>query len=132
MRQIIFKIYSFTETEQTSRAQMSMLTLLKNNTLRLPLFLCVILSIGRPMTGLGAMLFYSTNFFEMAGIDSESSQFATIGVGVIIFIMTLVSVPLMDKLGRRPLFLVGSIGEIICHIVTTVALKLHNDKKEGN
>ena len=127
-----FQIYSFTETEQPSRAPMSMLTLLKNNKLRLPLFLCVILSIGRPMTGLGAMLFYSTNFFEMAGIDSESSQFATIGVGAIIFIMTLVSVPLMDKLGRRPLFLVGSIGEIICHIVTTVALKLHNDKKEGN
>ena len=111
---------------------MSMLTLLKNNNLRLPIFLCVILSIGRPMTGLGAMLFYSTNFFRMAGIDSESSQFATIGVGAIIFIMTLVSVPLMDKLGRRPLFLVGSIGEIICHIVTTVALKLHNDKKEGS
>jgi len=29
------------------------------------------------------------------------------------------------------LFLVGSIGEIICHIVTTVALKIYYDKKEG-
>ena len=110
---------------------MTLLMLLKDEKLRLPVFLCVILSIGRPMTGIGAMLFYSTNFFEMAGIDSESCQFATIGVGGIIFVMTLVTVPLMDKLGRRTLFLVGSIGQIICHIVLTVALVLHNRQMEG-
>ena len=84
------------------------------------------------MTGIGAMLFYSTNFFEMAGIDSESCQFATIGVGGIIFVMTLATVPLMDKLGRRTLFLTGSIGQIICHIVLTIALVLHNKDTEGN
>ena len=105
---------------------------MKNEKLRLPAFLCVILSVGRPMTGIGAMLFYSTNFFEMAGIDSESCQFATIGVGGIIFVMTLTTVPLMDKLGRRTLFLTGSIGQIICHIVLTIALVLHNKQMEGN
>ena len=83
------------------------------------------------MTGIGAMLFYSTKFFQRAGIDLESSQFATIGVGGIIFIMTLVTVPLMDKLGRRTLFLAGSVGEIICHIVLTVALKLLKDRQTG-
>ena len=83
------------------------------------------------MTGIGAMLFYSTKFFQRAGIDLESSQFATIGVGGIIFIMTLVTVPLMDKLGRRTLFLAGSVGEIICHIVLTIALKLLNDRQIG-
>ena len=83
------------------------------------------------MTGLGAMLFYSTNFFQMAGIDFQSSQFATIGVGGIIFVMTLVTVPLMDKLGRRTLFLCGSLGDIICHVVLTISLKLHYDKLPG-
>ena len=105
---------------------------MQNEKLRLPVFLCVILSVGRPMTGIGAMLFYSTNFFEMAGIDSESCQFATIGVGAIIFVMTLATVPLMDKLGRRILFLTGSIGQIICHIVLTIALVLHSKQIEGN
>ena len=111
---------------------MTIWELVKNKKLRLPLFLCVVLSIGRPMTGIGAMLFYSTNFFQMAGIDSNSSQFATIGVGGIIFVMTLITVPLMDKLGRRTLFLAGSLGEIICHIVLSVALVLHNNRMTGN
>ena len=114
-----------------SKEPMSMLKLVKNEKLRLPVFLCVILSIGRPMTGIGAMLFYSTNFFEMAGIDQESCQFATIGVGAIIFVMTLVTIPLMDKLGRRVLFLGGSIGQIICHIILTAALVLHSKQMEG-
>ena len=121
----------FVANSNHSKEPMSIIKLLKDKTLRLPVFLCVILSIGRPMTGIGAMLFYSTNFFEMAGIDSESCQFATIGVGGIIFVMTLVTVPLMDKLGRRTLFLVGSVGQIICHIILTVALFLHNRQIEG-
>ena len=83
------------------------------------------------MTGIGAMLFYSTNFFQMAGIDIEASQFATIGVGGVIFIMTFVSVPLMDKLGRRTLFLFGSLGEIICHIVVTISLNLEDSGTQG-
>ena len=81
------------------------------------------------MTGIGAMLFYSTNFFQTAGISSESSQFATIGVGGIIFLMTLVTVPLMDRLGRRLLFLMGSLGEIASHITLTIALVLHNNNE---
>ena len=109
---------------------MTIWKLINNQQLRLPLFLCIVLSIGRPMTGIGAMLFYSTNFFQTAGISLESSQFATIGVGGIIFLMTLVTVPLMDKLGRRFLFLMGSLGEIASHITLTIALVLHNNNEE--
>ena len=134
---IIYTYIYFKDGESnTPKQAMPMWKLIANKALSLPLFLCIILSLGRPMTGIGAMIFYSTNFFQMAGISFEASQFSTIGVGVIIFIMTLVSVPLMDKLGRRTLFLAGSLGQIACHIIVTVSLRLQaeetNNLRPGN
>ena len=83
------------------------------------------------MTGISALVFYSTNLFQMAGIPLSTSQFVTIGVGGIIFIMTLVSVCLVDKLGRRTLFLVGSIGQILCLVVMTISLNLEDNSTPG-
>lgn len=79
------------------------------------------------MTGIAALSFYSSSLFQIAGIEFSASQFATIGVGATLFVGTLISVPLMDKLGRRILFLTGSLGQIICLSVMTISLKL-----EGN
>ena len=110
---------------------MGVWSLIKARSLRLQLFLCIILSLGRPMTGISALLFYSTNLFQMAGIPFSTSQFVTIGVGGIIFIMTLVSVCLVDNLGRRTLFLFGSIGQIICLVVMTISLNLEDNSTPG-
>lgn len=46
------------------------------------------------------------------------------GVGAIMVTMTIVTIPLMDKLGRRTIHFVGMIGMIICSILITIALNI--------
>jgi len=53
-----------------------------------------------------AIFYYSTSFFESAGIQKSNAQYATIGVGAIMVGMTVVTIPLMDRAGRRTLHLV--------------------------
>ena len=56
---------------------------------------------------------------------------ATIGVGCIMVTMTLITIPLMDRIGRRTLHLVGLGGIILCSIMISVALN-YSTKKENN
>lgn len=54
-----------------------------------------------------AIFYYSTDFFKSAGIEQTQAQYATIGVGAIMVAMTVVTIPLMDRAGRRTLHLVS-------------------------
>ena len=47
---------------------------------------------------------------------------ATIGVGCIMVFMTIITIPLMDRIGRRTLHLIGLGGIILCSIMITIAL----------
>lgn len=60
--------------------------------------------------------------FEAAGLQASTAKFATIGVGVVMVIMTLVSIPLMDRAGRRTLHLYGLGGMFIFSIFITISL----------
>ena len=128
---ILYTYFSDNCESGAPKPTMGVWNLIRARSLRLQLFLCMILSLGRPMTGISALVFYSTNLFQMAGIPFSTSQFVTIGVGGIIFIMTLVSVCLVDRLGRRTLFLVGSIGQILCLVVMTISLNLEDNSTPG-
>ena len=51
---------------------------------------------------------------------------ATIGVGCILVSMTIITIPLMDRIGRRTLHLIGLGGIILCSIMITIALNYSN------
>jgi len=57
-------------------------------------------------TGVNSVIFYSTKIFGFAGVSQ--SILATVSVGVVNVCMTLVSVILVDRLGRRSLLLIGT------------------------
>ncbi|KAJ8938467.1 hypothetical protein NQ314_011504 [Rhamnusium bicolor] len=67
------------------------------------------------------VFYYSTNLFESSGLTPESAKFATIGIGCIMVIMTLISIPLMDRMGRRTLHLYGLGGMFIFSIFITIS-----------
>ncbi|KAK7795134.1 hypothetical protein U0070_022505 [Myodes glareolus] len=76
-----------------------------------------------PIFVLTAMIFYySTSIFQTAGISQP--VYATIGIGAINLIFTAVSVLLVEKAGRRSLFLAGMIGMFFCAIFMSVGLVL--------
>uniref|UniRef100_A0A4W5QAF5 Solute carrier family 2 member 2 n=1 Tax=Hucho hucho TaxID=62062 RepID=A0A4W5QAF5_9TELE len=66
------------------------------------------------------IFYYSTAIFERAGVTQP--VYATIGVGVINTVSTMVSVALVDRAGRRTLTLIGLGGMCICAVAMTVGL----------
>ncbi|KAL0832283.1 hypothetical protein ABMA28_001728 [Loxostege sticticalis] len=90
--------------------------------LRKPLFIGIVMHLSQQLGGINAVLYYSQTIFVSAGLAEEVARSATIGVGSMLFIMALVSIPLIDRLGRRTLQLVGLGGMTVFSILMTVAL----------
>jgi sugar porter (SP) family MFS transporter len=69
------------------------------------------LAVIQQVTGINTIIYYAPTIFKMAGFQSASSAIlATMSVGVIFVLFTLVALPLIDTLGRRPLLLIGLTG----------------------
>lgn len=65
-------------------------------------------------TGINTIIYYAPTIFQMAGFQSATAAIsATVGVGVINVLMTIVSIKLIDKLGRKILLSVGLSGMIL-------------------
>lgn len=100
--------------------------LFKNNHLRLPLLLVSALAMCQQLSGINVVFYYSNGIFLSAGIPPEMVQYANIGTGLVNVIMTGISVPLMEKSGRRLLLLGGMVVMIVSAGGLTAALNLHD------
>jgi sugar porter (SP) family MFS transporter len=78
-----------------------------------PIVLAVLFAFFNQVSGINAIIYYAPRIFEMAGLGSHSSLLSTVGIGMINFIFTLAGINIIDKVGRRVLMLVGSVGLII-------------------
>jgi sugar porter (SP) family MFS transporter len=89
-------------------------TALLSPRLRMPLIIGLGLAIFQQVTGINTVIYYAPTILESAGFNSASlSILATVGVGLVNVLATVVSVFMVDRMGRRPLLLIGLIGMII-------------------
>ncbi|PNF37049.1 hypothetical protein B7P43_G08027 [Cryptotermes secundus] len=109
------------ERAQQAEATISMMELICSPTLRSPLIIGVVMQLSQQLSGINAVFYYSTLLFISSGLTEESAKFATIGIGAIMVGMTLVSIPLMDRTGRRTLHLYGLGGMFIFSIFITIS-----------
>ncbi|WGK95120.1 sugar porter family MFS transporter [Flavobacterium sp. N2013] len=79
---------------------------------RYPLILVFLISSFNQLSGINAFLYYAPRIFEEAGLGSKTALLSSIGIGIINLIFTMLGVYLIDKLGRRILMIIGSIGYI--------------------
>ncbi len=69
------------------------------------------LAVFQQITGINTVIYYAPTILQSAGISSASGAIlATAGIGVVNVVMTLVSMWLIDRMGRRPLLLIGTAG----------------------
>lgn len=65
-------------------------------------------------TGINTIIYYAPTIFKTAGFDSNiTAIYATTGIGVVNFLMTIVAVFFTDKLGRKPLLYFGLTGVML-------------------
>lgn len=77
-----------------------------------PILLAFCFALFNQLSGINAIIYYAPRVFEMAGLGAEGSLLSTVGIGLINFIFTLVAINFIDKVGRRKLMLIGSVGLI--------------------
>lgn len=70
------------------------------------------------------MIFFSTDLFDRAGLDDATAQSATLGMGGMNVLMTIISVILVEKAGRKTLQLVGMSGMFVVTVLLTICLAL--------
>ena len=82
--------------------------------LRPALLIGIGLAIFQQVTGINTIIYYAPYIIRTAGISSiQGSILATAGIGTVNVVMTLVSMWLIDRVGRRPLLLTGIAGMIV-------------------
>uniref|UniRef100_A0A668AAS7 Solute carrier family 2, facilitated glucose transporter member 4 n=1 Tax=Myripristis murdjan TaxID=586833 RepID=A0A668AAS7_9TELE len=100
--------------------KVSIAELFRSPLYRQPIIIAILLQLSQQLSGINAIFYYSTSIFIKAGV--QSPVYATIGAGVVNCAFTVVSLFLVERMGRRTLHMLGLGGMSICAIVMTVAL----------
>ena len=81
---------------------------------RLPIFLAISIGLFNQLSGINAILYYLNDIFASAGFNHVSSDLQAIAIGFANLFATLLGISIIDKLGRKTLLLIGSIGCGLC------------------
>lgn len=83
---------------------------------RTPLTISFVLAILIHLSGINTIIDYAPRIFKSAGFTLDAALFSTFVVGIANFAFTLVSFWIIDRLGRRPLYIIGSAGMTVALI----------------
>lgn len=92
---------------------------------RFPLMLAFLIAFFNQFSGINAFLYYAPRIFQEAGLGESTALLSSIGIGITNMVFTLIGVSLIDKLGRRKLMFIGSIGYIISLSLVAMAFFLN-------
>lgn len=93
-----------------------------NHMLRAPLFICMMIMVAQQLSGINAVMFFSTKIFKLANLSDANAQYATLATGAVNVFMTLVSLVLVERTGRKTLLLIGFAGMCLDTFLLTFAL----------
>lgn len=85
--------------------------------LRYVLIVGVVLAILQQITGINAVFFYAPMIFEQSGIGTDASFMQAVLVGLTNLLFTILAILFIDKLGRKPLLIIGMAGITIAMLV---------------
>ena len=80
---------------------------------RFILKLAFLIAFFNQFSGINAFLYYAPRIFEEGGLGESTALLSSIGIGLINLIFTLIGINLIDRLGRKTLMYIGSVGYII-------------------
>ena len=70
----------------------------------------LVVGVLQQITGINAVYFYATSIFKQTGIGTDAAFSSGVLLSTITVVFTLIAMYLIDRLGRRPLLLVGTLG----------------------
>ncbi|NWU74511.1 GTR9 protein, partial [Onychorhynchus coronatus] len=113
--------------EQRSLSSMEMISvwqLLRDRSVHWQTLSVVVVNAGMQLSGIDAIWFYTNIIFENVGIPESQIPYTTVGTGVIEIIAGLIGCFTIEKVGRRPLIIIGFCAMGVCSAGITVSLLL--------
>jgi SP family arabinose:H+ symporter-like MFS transporter len=80
----------------------------------LPIFLAVTIGMFNQLSGINAILYYLNDIFAHAGYSKVSGNLQAVAIGATNLLFTMIAMSVIDKIGRKTLLLVGSVGTALC------------------
>ena len=81
---------------------------------RLPIFLAVSIGMFNQLSGINAILYYLNDIFAFAGFNKVSSDLQAVAIGATNLLFTMLAMSVIDRIGRKTLLLIGSVGTAAC------------------
>jgi len=108
-RQALSKLNEIKESVAVNKVRESLFS----GKFKTPLMLAFLIAFFNQLSGINFVLYYAPEILERAGLAAQESLFGSIAIGIVNLIFTFIAVWLIDKLGRRQLMKIGSIGYIL-------------------
>ncbi|MCB1111507.1 MAG: sugar porter family MFS transporter [Chlamydiales bacterium] len=106
-------------------------TTLFSRQVRPTLWIGIGLALIQQVTGINTVLYYAPTIFTLAGFGNATSAIlATMGVGAVFVLFTAVSLPFIDRLGRKPLLFLGM--SLMAAGVLTLSLQFRDLQPKGD
>lgn len=81
------------------------------------------LAVFQQLCGINIVFNYTSRIFASVGADLDRQLLETVAIGLVNLVFTLIAMWQVDRLGRRPLMLAGSIGLSVLYLLLAFALK---------
>jgi SP family arabinose:H+ symporter-like MFS transporter len=91
--------------------------------LRFILVVGLIVGVLQQITGINAVYFYATSIFKQTGIGTDAAFSSGVLLSTISVIFTFVAIYLIDRMGRRPLLLIGTAGIAVSLLICAYGFK---------
>jgi MFS transporter, SP family, arabinose:H+ symporter len=91
--------------------------------MKLVLIIGIVIAITQQITGINAVFFYAPMIFEQSGVGVDASFSQAILVGVTNLVFTIVAIWFIDRVGRKPLLMIGLSGIIISMLLIGFSFK---------
>uniref|UniRef100_A0A8C2CBG0 Solute carrier family 2, facilitated glucose transporter member 5 n=1 Tax=Cyprinus carpio TaxID=7962 RepID=A0A8C2CBG0_CYPCA len=140
-RQVLIRLRGYSDVEDDIREmkeeamkmsmekKVSIPELFRNSAYRQPIIIAIVLQLSQQLSGINAVIYYSTKIFRYAGITE--AVYATIGVGAVNTLFTVISLFLVERAGRRTLHMIGLAGMAVCTLLMTISLGLVDSARKA-
>ncbi|HTF50722.1 MAG TPA: sugar porter family MFS transporter [Pseudonocardia sp.] len=80
----------------------------------------ILLSVFQQFTGINVIFYYSSVLWQAVGFSEKDALLTTVITSVTNILTTVIAIALVDRIGRKPLLLVGAAGQGVCLLVMAI------------
>jgi MFS transporter, SP family, arabinose:H+ symporter len=96
---------------------------------RYPIYLAITVAMFNQLAGINSILYYLNDIFSRAGFSTLSGDIQAVIIGATNLTFTLIAMSVIDKLGRRTMLLIGSVGTFVCLAIIAALFATHSHER---